>query len=89
MEACECKSLYLDISFSLLLLKFGYFFFVFFKNIMLPSNFISIEYQYIFDIVIIFIYIILKILLIMVLKDIYLIKTNVRYLQIYVDTASV
>jgi hypothetical protein len=56
---------------------------------MLPSNFISIEYQYIFDIVIIFIYIILKILLIMVLKDIYLIKTNVRYLQIYVDTASV
>jgi hypothetical protein len=64
-------------------------FFVFFKNIMLPFNFISIEYQYIFDIVIIFIYIILKILLIMVLKDIYLIKTNVRYLQIYVDTASV
>ena len=56
---------------------------------MLPFNFISIEYQYIFDIEIIFTVIILKILLIMVLKDIYLIKTNGRYLQIYVDTASV
>lgn len=88
MEACESKNMYWIFPSAFYDLNLD-FFFVFFKNIMLPFNFISIEYQYIFDIVIIFKILILKILLIMVLKDIYLIKTNVRYLQIYADTASV